>query len=106
MGKPRNRPDRVYYPTLLRDTGMRAMADHQDVAGLVLHVAALRERAAEARRLAAEISDKLAQEGLLKHADEFDRHAEALEARIAAAKETDLAADPAPDIAALKPPSE
>jgi predicted nucleic acid-binding Zn-ribbon protein len=78
------------------------MSDQEDIAGLQPHIAALRERAAQARRLAKEITDKLAREGLSQHAKEFERRAEELEARLAILKETSQAATE--DIAALKPP--
>jgi predicted nucleic acid-binding Zn-ribbon protein len=59
-----------------------AMSDRDDIAGLQPHIAALRERAAQARRLASEVEDKLAREGLTQHAEEFERRAEELEARL------------------------
>ena len=52
------------------------MSDEDDIAGLQPHIAALRERGAQARRLAKEVMDKLAREGLLQHAEEFERRAE------------------------------
>lgn len=81
------------------------MSDTEEMAGLQPHIAALRERALQARRLAREITDKLAREGLLQHAEEFERRAEELEARLAVLKEASQPSDPAEDIAALKPPS-
>ncbi len=77
-----------------------AMSDEDDIAGLQPHIAALRDRAAQARRLAKEITDKLAREGLLQHAEEFERRAEELEARLAVLRETHSIGD----MAALKPP--
>ncbi len=77
------------------------MSDQDDIAGFQPHIAALRERAAQARRLANEVEDKLAREGLVHHAEEFERRAEELEARLAVLKGT----SPIEDIAALKPPA-
>jgi len=76
------------------------MSDEDDIAGLQPHIAALRERGAQARRLAKEVMDKLAREGLLQHAEEFERRAEELETRLAILK----GAHPSDEIAALKPP--
>jgi predicted nucleic acid-binding Zn-ribbon protein len=76
------------------------MSDKDDIAGLQPHIAALRERAAQARRLAKEVEDKLAREGLIHHAEEFEHRAEELEARLAVLRGT----PPIEDIAALKPP--
>jgi len=80
------------------------MSDHVYTAGLKPHIAALRERAGQARRLANEVDDKLAREGLIQHAEEFERRAEELEAQLAVLKEESPPADPVNDIAALKPP--
>lgn len=80
------------------------MNDEENAAGLQPHIAALRRRAAQARRLAKEIMDKLACEGLLQHAAEFERRAEELEARLAVLKEASQPADALENIAALKPP--
>jgi hypothetical protein len=55
---------------------------------------------AEARRLASEVTDKLAREGLLQHAAEFEHRADDLEARLAVLK----AAHPTGDMAAMQPP--
>jgi len=79
------------------------MSDHVYTAGLKPHIAALRERAGQARRLATEVDDKLASEGLIQHAEEFERRAEELEAQLAILKEESPPADPMNDIAALKP---
>ncbi len=84
--------------------GERAMSDQDYTAGLKPHIAALRERAGQARRLANEVDDKLAREGLILHAEEFERRAEELETRLAVLKEQPPSADPMSDIAALKPP--
>ena len=81
------------------------MSNDDEIAGLQPHIAALHERAAQARRLAKEVTDKLAREGLLQHAEEFERRAEELEARLAVLKEAAQPADPIEDIAALKPPA-
>jgi len=51
---------------------------------MVPHVAGLRMRARQARRLAAQISDQEASAGLTRHAAELDREAVELEARVAA----------------------
>jgi predicted nucleic acid-binding Zn-ribbon protein len=76
------------------------MSNEEDIAELQPHIAALRERAAEARRLASEVTDKLAREGLLQHAAEFEHRADELEARLAVLK----AAHPTGDMAAMQPP--
>lgn len=81
------------------------MSNDDEIAGLRPHIAALQERAAQARRLAKEVTDKLAREGLLQHADEFERRAEELEARLAVLKEAAQSPDPNADVAALKPPA-
>lgn len=81
------------------------MSDQEYTAGLKPHIAALRERAAQARRLANEVDDKLASEGLIQHAEEFERRAQELEAQLAVLKEAQ-SADPINDIAALKPPGD
>jgi predicted nucleic acid-binding Zn-ribbon protein len=75
------------------------MSDQEDIAGLQQHIGALRERADHARGLAKEITDKLAREALSQHAEEFERRAEELEARLAVLKE----AHPLDELAALKP---
>jgi thioredoxin-like negative regulator of GroEL len=49
---------------------------------LALRMTAYRERAAVARRLADAITDKRATTGLLAHAQEFDKKAEAIATRI------------------------
>ncbi|HEX3974088.1 MAG TPA: hypothetical protein VHX19_22325 [Stellaceae bacterium] len=82
------------------------MSDQEYTAGLKPHIAALRERAAQARRLANEVDDKLAREGLIQHADEFERRAQDLEAQLVALKEETQSADPSDGIAALKPPGD
>lgn len=76
------------------------MSNEEDMAGLQPHIDALRERAAQARRLANEVTDKLACEGLLQHAAEFEHRADELEARLAILIE----AHPAGDMAAVQPP--
>ena len=79
------------------------MSDEEYTAGLKPHVAALRERATQARRLAIEVDDKLAREGLIQHAAEFERRAQELEAQLALSNEEAQSADPSHDIAALNP---
>jgi hypothetical protein len=81
------------------------MAEKLALEQLSLGVAVHRERAAQARRLAAQISDPTAQHGLLQRANEQERCAEALEAQIAVLKEVAPIATPEPDpnIAVLKP---
>lgn len=79
------------------------MSDKDDIAGLQPHIAALRERAAQARRLAKEVTDKLAREGLSQHAEEFEHRADELEARLAALKAASRPNDADESIAALKP---
>jgi hypothetical protein len=81
------------------------MSDEDYTAGLKPHIAALRERAAQARRLAKEVDDKLACEGLVQHAEEFERRAEELEARLAVLKGQSRPVDPANDLAAMRPPN-
>ena len=49
---------------------------------LASRMIAYRERAAAARRLAHAISDKRATTGLIEHAEEFEKKAEAIAARI------------------------
>jgi hypothetical protein len=78
--------------------------------GLKSHIAALREHATQARRLANEVDDKLACEGLVERAEEFERRAQELEAQLAL-KQAAPPADPGPAdssnvIAALKPPGD
>jgi predicted nucleic acid-binding Zn-ribbon protein len=80
------------------------MSHADEIAGLQPHIDALQERAFQARRLAKEVTDRLAREGLLRHAEEFERRAQELEARLAVLKEAESPADPIEDIAALKPP--
>ncbi|HEX4193602.1 MAG TPA: hypothetical protein VHY80_10905 [Stellaceae bacterium] len=80
------------------------MSDQEYTAGLKPHIAALRERAAQARRLANEVDDKLAREGLIQHADEFEHRAQDLETQLAGLKEETPSADTSHDVAALKPP--
>ncbi len=49
---------------------------------LAQRMTAFRERAAAARRLAQAISDERATSGLIEHAEEFERKAEAIAAQI------------------------
>jgi hypothetical protein len=86
--------------------GSVAMSDQEYTAGLKPHIAALRERAAQARRLANEVDDTLAREGLIQHAEEFECRAQELEAQLAVLKEEAQSADASHDIAALKPPGD
>jgi hypothetical protein len=79
------------------------MSDQEYAAGLKPHIAALRERAGQARRLANEVDDKLAREGLIQHAEEFERRAEELEAQLAVLKEAP-SNDAISDVAALRVP--
>ena len=58
----------------------------EDIAALVPHIAGLRMRARQARRLASEINDAEASAGLMRHAAQLDRQADELEARVAALK--------------------
>jgi hypothetical protein len=62
------------------------VSDTSNIAELLPHIAMLRERAEHARRLAREIRDELARRGLLDHAEEYDRQAAELEARVAVLK--------------------
>jgi predicted nucleic acid-binding Zn-ribbon protein len=79
------------------------MNHEEELAGLQPHIAALRERAAQARGLAKEVEDKLAREGLIQRAEEFERRAEELEARLAIVKKALQPDDPMSDVAALRP---
>lgn len=76
------------------------MAD-EVLAEIRLHIAAHRERAATARRLAAEFADIGACQGMLDHAEALERKAAAMEAELAAPGEA-VAADapPAANLAA------
>ena len=58
-----------------------------------------------ARGLAKGITDKLFREALPQHAEEWERSAEELEARLATLKEASQPADSMENIAALKPSS-
>ncbi len=80
------------------------MSDQENIPGLQPHIAALRERAAQAQRLAREVTDKLAREGLLEHAKEFERRAAELEAQLAVLKQAGPPAEA--EAAALKAPQE
>jgi hypothetical protein len=62
----------------------RAMDDAEtpSLDDLALRMRAYRERAAAARRLAEAIADKSATIGLLAHAEEFEKKAEAIAAQI------------------------
>jgi hypothetical protein len=82
------------------------MAEKDDIDELMLHIAMLRERAEHARRLAREVRDTLASRGLLEHAEEYDRHAAEIEARVAVLKQAAQPTSSEPNIAALKPPDE
>ncbi|HWE72992.1 MAG TPA: hypothetical protein VG328_07520 [Stellaceae bacterium] len=82
------------------------MSDHEYNAGLKPHIAALRGRAAQARRLAKEVDDKLAREGLIQHAEEFERRAQELEAQLAVLNEEAQSSNPIKDVAALKLPGD
>lgn len=59
------------------------MPDKVELAELLLRITVLRERAEQARRLAAQISDKQAIEGLYRGAEELDRRMKELEAQVA-----------------------
>ena len=67
---------------------------------------AYRERAAAARRLAQAISDKCATTGLIEHAEECEKKAEAFAAQIVefAHHHQGQGPDDPPPAAALKPP--
>jgi hypothetical protein len=80
------------------------MVEKTEFDQLSLRAAVHRERATQARRLASEINDTIAQHGMLQHADEQERRAEELEAQIAVLKEAAQIAEPEQDIAALKLP--
>ena len=70
------------------------MAD-KALAEIRLHIAAHRERAATARRLAAEFADIGACQGMLDHAEALERRAAAMEAELAALSDA-VAAEAAP----------
>lgn len=71
--------------TIHATTGERfVIGSTSDIAGLLPHIAVLYERAEHARRLAREIGDAVASQGLLQHAQEYERQAAELEARVAA----------------------
>jgi len=55
--------------------------ESQSLDELASRVIAYRERATAARRLAQAISDKRATTGLIEHAEEFDRKADAIAAQ-------------------------
>jgi predicted nucleic acid-binding Zn-ribbon protein len=80
------------------------MPDKADLAQLSLRIATLRERAASARRLAQEITDHEAMQGLQGYADQIEREIEELEAGAAILRQEAHANADEPDIAALKPP--
>ena len=65
------------------------MEDHHDGATLLSEAKARRDRAAEARRLAAQITDPMAKESLLRRADTLIAEAEALERQAAALRKND-----------------
>lgn len=66
-------------------TGERfVIGSTSDIAELLPHIAVLYERAEHARRLAREIDDAVARQGLLQYAQEYERQAAELEARVAA----------------------
>jgi hypothetical protein len=73
---------------------------------LLAHIAVHRERAAQARRLAEQVSDNLARQGLLRHAAEIEARAQELQAQLAALVENSQATEPDQNIAALKLPPE
>lgn len=79
------------------------MSNTDDIAGLQQHIAALRERAKQARRLAKDVMDRLAGESLSQRAEEFESRAAELETRVAALKAACQPAAAADNIAALKP---
>jgi len=58
------------------------MSSESDIVALVPHISGLRLLARQVRRLAKGVIDKKAGENLLKHADELDRQAGELEARV------------------------
>jgi hypothetical protein len=86
------------------------MANHADDQNtirddLVHRATRLRALAAQARKLAREIRDRLASAGLEKHALELEREAEHVAAQLATLAGARLAMN-AENIAALKPPAE
>ena len=72
---------------------------------LLAEIEAHRKRARHARRLAAAIVDEAAQETLRSHAEELDRHAKELEARLALVKQPPQQAEPDQNITAPDPPA-
>ena len=75
-----------------------------DIDRLLLQATTLRDRADAARRLAREVEDDRAMQSLNEHAEEYERQAAELDARIAILKQG--AASHADDIAAVKLPPE
>ena len=59
---------------------------NDDIAKLAAQIERTRDWAGEAKRLAADITDALARERLLQHAEELGRLARALEAQIGVLK--------------------
>jgi hypothetical protein len=82
------------------------MADEAGFADLELRMAALRKRAAHARWIARQITDKAAVDSLFQHAEELDRKAAELEAEAAILRLAAQEDQPDQDIAALKPPTD
>lgn len=81
------------------------MPEKPTLAQLSLRIAALSERVASARRLADEVGDHAAMQGLLDYAAEIERQIAELEASAAIRKQAEADANE-PGIAALKPPSQ
>lgn len=80
------------------------MPDKPELTQLVLRIATLRDRIASARRLAEEVTDHAAMQGLLDYANELERETAELETRAAILRQEAQTSDVASDIAALKPP--
>jgi hypothetical protein len=79
------------------------MADNPELSVLVSRIAAYDERAATARRLASEITDQRAIDGLIERAKEYERKGAELEAQLAVLKLSLQDGAVEQEIAALKP---
>lgn len=70
------------------------MGESSNLGELALRARMLRARAGQARRLAGQVLDRLASEGLIARAAELDKEAEGLEAQIAVLKQSMAATNP------------
>lgn len=81
------------------------MPGKPELAQLLLRIATLRDRIASARRLAQEVTDQQAIQGLLDYANELERESAAWEARAAILQQETQASAAASDIGASPPPT-